>query len=211
MKKLWDISPLITPDGLLFPGDVPYRVEWQSRFSDGSPVSLCSISLSPHIGAHADAPLHYAPDAQDISGICIEPFIGPCQVIHAIDCSPMVLPLHLQHAPVPLPERVLIRSRIVAQNVWDPGFIAISPDTVSWLHGQGVKLIGIDAPSVDPADSEALPAHKKLHELDMRVLENLVLDDVPEGGYELIALPLKLAGACASPVRAVLRSYSFMH
>ena len=80
------------------------------------------------------------------------------------------------------------------------------PDTVAWLASRGVKLIGLDTPSVDPSSSKSLDSHQQLLRLDLRVLENLVLDEVAEGDYELIALPLKLAGACASPVRAVLRA-----
>jgi arylformamidase len=93
-----------------------------------------------------------------------------------------------------------------ADTVWNPDFTAYAPETVAWLAERGVRLIGLDTPSVDPASSKTLDSHQQLLRLNLRVLENLVLDDVPEGDYELIALPLKLAGACASPVRAVLRS-----
>jgi arylformamidase len=94
-----------------------------------------------------------------------------------------------------------------ADTVWNPAFTAYAPEAVEWLAARGVKLIGIDTPSVDPADSKALHSHQQLRRLALRVLENLVLDDVPAGDYELIALPLKLQGACASPVRAILREY----
>ena len=102
--------------------------------------------------------------------------------------------------------RVLVRGNERADTVWNPEFSAYAPETVEWLAARGVKLIGLDTPSVDPATSKTLDSHQRLLRLDLRVLENLVLDEVPEGDYELIALPLKLAGACASPVRAVLRS-----
>jgi arylformamidase len=93
-----------------------------------------------------------------------------------------------------------------ADTVWNPTFSAYAPETLAWLADQGVRLVGIDTPSVDPGDSKTLDAHQILRQRDLRVLENLVLDAVPAGDYELIALPLKLAGACASPVRAVLRT-----
>ena len=205
MKRLWDISPTISAEALLFPGDAPYRIEWKSRFSDGSPVSLCSISLSPHIGAHADAPMHYAQGAPSVADLELGPFFGPCRVIHAIGVAPLILPEHLGRQATHLPGRVLIRSRAAAMKSWSHDFAAVAPETIDWLHRQGVVLLGVDTPSVDPADSVALPGHNRLHGYDMRVLENLVLDDVAEGDYELVALPLKLAGACASPVRAVLR------
>jgi len=206
MKKIWDISPLISPDGPVFPGDAPYRVKWVSNYSTENPLNLCSISLSPHIGAHADAPLHISEGGQAISDIDLWPFIGTCRVIHALNCGPLIFPKHLIHAPAPLPERILIRSRLTAPSVWESDFTALSPETIQWLHEQNVRLIGIDAPSIDPLNSKTLPSHNKLFEVNMRILENLVLDEIPENDYELIALPLKLEGACASPVRAVLRS-----
>jgi arylformamidase len=100
---------------------------------------------------------------------------------------------------------VLVRTCEQADTTWNPAFSAFAPETLAWLAGRGVRLVGLDTPSVDPADSQTLDAHHMLHRHDLRVLENLVLDAVPAGDYELIALPLKLAGACASPVRAVLR------
>jgi len=204
MKQIWDISPLISSDGPVFPGDTPYRVDWMSKFSQESPLNLCSISLSPHIGAHADAPLHMTESGSAISELDLHPFIGKCRVVHAMNCGPLVFPRHLRHTPAPLPERILIRSRTSTPRVWDSDFTAVSPETIVWLHEQNVKLIGIETPSIDPADSKTFPSHNKLYELDMRVLENLVLDEIPENDYELIALPLKLVGACASPVRAIL-------
>ena len=104
-----------------------------------------------------------------------------------------------------LPPRVLVRTCRQAPTRWSPDFSAFAPETIADLAGRGVRLVGIDTASVDPADSKALPSHQQLRLHDMRVLENLVLDDVPEGDYELIALPLKLMTADASPVRAVLR------
>jgi arylformamidase len=129
-----------------------------------------------------------------------------CRVIHAIDQGPLITPAHLQHAATNLPPRVLVRTCHTAPRVWSDKFSAFAPDTISWLASLGVKLVGIDSQSVDPADSKTLDSHMKLLAHDMRVLENLVLDEVPAGDYELIALPLKLMTACASPVRAVLRS-----
>jgi arylformamidase len=100
---------------------------------------------------------------------------------------------------------VLVRTCLKAPTEWSAEFSAFAPETIEWLAGLGVKLVGIDSQSVDPADSKTLTSHHLLLEHDLRVLENLVLDDVPAGDYELIALPLKLTTADASPVRAVLR------
>lgn len=205
MPPLWDISPPITPDAPIFPGDAPFSLEWTARIHPGSPVNLSVIRLSPHVGAHADAPLHYGDGAAPIDAVALAPYLGPCRVIHAIDRGPLVLPEHLAHAAQALPPRVLVRTRQQALTRWQDDFAAMAPHTLDWLAAQGVRLVGIDTPSVDPAASKTLDAHARLLAHDLRVLENLLLDAVDEGDYELIALPLKLAGACASPVRAVLR------
>lgn len=205
-RRLWDLSPQVSPDAPLFPGDEPYALRWTARLGPGCPVNLSAITMSPHVGAHADAPLHYAAGAPAIDAVDLGPYLGLCRVIHAIACGPLITVQHLEHAAAGLPERVLVRTRAQADRVWRADFPAYAPEAVAWLAARGVRLIGIDTPSVDPAASKALDSHQQLRDHDLRVLENLVLDDVPAGDYELIALPLKLAGACASPVRAVLRS-----
>lgn len=204
-KKLWDISPPITPDSPLFPGDTAYAQQWTAQIGPGCPVNLSTITLSPHIGAHADAPLHYGPGAPTIGMVDLAPYLGPCRVIHAIGCGPLVRPQHLAHATHGLPPRVLVRTCEKAPTRWSAEFSAFAPETIAWLAALGVRLVGIDSQSVDPADSKTLDSHHLLLVHDLRVLENLVLDDVPAGDYELIALPLKLTLADASPVRAVLR------
>jgi arylformamidase len=203
---LWDISPPISMDTPAFPGDTTFSQQWTARLGPGCPVNLSAITLSPHLGAHADAPLHYAAGAPDIAALGLDPFLGPCRVIHAIGKGPLVRPEHLAPASEGLPPRVLVRTCREAPTRWSSNFSAFAPETIAWLAGRGVRLVGIDAQSVDPADSKTLDSHQQLLAHDMRVLENLVLDEVPAGDYELIALPLRLTGVDASPVRAVLRS-----
>ena len=205
MKRLWDISPPITADSPVFPGDTAYSQQWTATIAPGCPVNLSAITMSPHIGAHADAPLHYGVDAATIDQVSLDPYLGPCRVIHAIDCGPLVRPEHLAHAATDLPPRVLVRTCLKAPTQWSPEFSAFAPETIAWFAALNVRLVGIDSQSVDPADSKTLDSHHLLLHHDLRVLENLVLDDVPAGDYELIALPLKLMTADASPVRAVLR------
>jgi arylformamidase len=205
MKKIRDISPPISPDSPLFPGDTAYSQQWTAEIGPECPVNLSAITMSPHIGAHADAPLHYGPGAATIGEVSLEPYLGVCRVIHAIDCGPLVRPEHLEHAVSGLPPRVLVRTCKAAPVEWSPEFSAFAPETITWLAGLGVRLVGIDSQSVDPATSKTLDSHHLLLKHDLRVLENLVLDDVPAGDYELIALPLKLTMADASPVRAILR------
>ena len=203
---LWDISPAISAATSAFPGDTTYTQRWNAQIGPGCPVNVSVITMSPHLGAHADAPLHYGQGASAIGGVDLTPFLGPCRVIHAIDQGALITPEHLAHAATGLPPRVLVRTCRRAPTEWSPIFSAFAPQTITWLAGLGVRLVGIDSQSVDPADSKTLDSHQQLLAHDMRVLENLVLDEVEEGDYELIALPLKLVHADASPVRAVLRS-----
>ena len=208
MPRLWDISPPISSATPAFPGDTTYQQRWTAEIGPGCPVNVSAITMSPHLGAHADAPLHYGRNAAAIGAVDLDPFLGRCRVIHAIGKGPLITRAHLEHAAANLPPRVLVRTATKAPTTWSASFSAFAPDTIAWLASIGVKLVGIDAQSVDPADSKTLDSHQQLLAHDMRVLENLVLDDVDAGDYELIALPLKLTHACASPVRAVLRSLS---
>ncbi|WP_076508512.1 arylformamidase [Pseudacidovorax sp. RU35E] len=207
-SRLWDISPPVYVGAPVFPGDTPYAQQWAATLGPGCPVNVSQITMSPHVGAHADAPLHYAADGATIGQVDLDAFLGPCRVIHAVGAAPLVEWQHIAHAiDDRLPPRVLVRTYDRAPvDRWDPALPAYAPETVERLAALGVRLIGIDTASIDPADSKALPSHQTIRRHDMRVLENLVLDAVPEGDYELIALPLKLVQADASPVRAVLRA-----
>lgn len=206
MSRIWDISPPVGPGSPVFPGDTPYAQEWSATLAPGCPVNVGRITMSPHVGAHADAPLHYAPGGDAAGALDLEPYLGPCRVIHAIGRGPLVRWADLEHALRNLPPRVLVRTyeRMPIER-WDPDLSAFAPDTIERLAALGVRLVGIDTASIDAADSKDLPSHQAIRRHGLRVLENLVLDDVAEGDYELIALPLKLMAADASPVRAVLR------
>ena len=207
MRSLWDISPPVEAASPVFPGDTPYRQQWSAQIGPGCPVNVSALTLSPHVGAHADAPLHYDPQGAAAGALDLAPFLGPCRVIHAIGVRPLIRWQHLEHAVQQLPPRVLVRTYQRAPiDRWDPALAAFAPETVERLFEAGVRLIGIDSASIDPADSKQLPSHQVIRRHDLRVLENLQLDEVPEGDYELIALPLKLMQADASPVRAVLRA-----
>ena len=203
---LWDISPPVHEHAPVFPGDTPYRQRWQATIGGDCPVNVSAIELSPHVGAHADAPLHYDPAGATVGSLSLAPYLGHCRVIHAIGCGPLIEWRHLEHALTGLPPRVLVRTYAHAPlERFDDALTAYAASTIERLAALGVTLVGIDTASIDPADSKSLPSHQVVRRLGLRVLENLVLDDVPEGDYELIALPLKLMQADASPVRAVLR------
>ncbi|MEO7241756.1 MAG: arylformamidase [Variovorax sp.] len=207
MPRLWDISPPVHAGAPVFPGDTPYRQRWAAEITPECPVNVGEITLSPHVGAHADAPLHYDPQGAAIGDVDLDAYLGRCRVIHAIGCGLLIEWRHLAHMLDDLPPRVLVRTyRQAPIDRWDDALPAFAPATIERLADLGVKLVGIDSASIDPADSKTLDSHQVIRRRSLRVLENLVLDEVPEGDYELIALPLKWMSADASPVRAVLRS-----
>lgn len=207
--QIWDISASIHSASPAYPGDAPYEQTWTSSIAPQCPVNVSAIRLSPHIGTHADAPLHYDSQGASMGAVDLQAYIGPCRVIHAIGCGALIEWAHIAHAITPnLPPRVLVRTYAQAPQQWDDHLSGFATATIARLADLGVQLIGIDTASIDPASSHSLDSHILVRARDLRVLENLVLDAVPEGDYELIALPLKLMEAEASPVRAILRKLS---
>lgn len=203
---IWDISPLISPSIPVWPGDTPFNGEPIWKIEGECPVKVSRLTLSTHTGAHCDAPSHYDSQGIAIDAVSLDPYLGACRVI---DCTGVaqVEPHHVADALLDTPPRILLRTYAKApQDHWDAGFASVAPATVALLAEHGVRLIGIDTPSIDPQESKTMDAHHAVCIHGMAILEGVVLDAVPVGDYELIALPLKLSGMDASPVRAVLRS-----
>ncbi|MDR5793828.1 MULTISPECIES: arylformamidase [Caballeronia] len=206
---LLDISPPINPATPVWPGDTPVGIERVWRMEAGSPVNVARLTLSPHTGSHADAPLHYDEHGAPIGEVALDTYIGACRVVHCIGASPLVTPAHVAAHLADCPPRVLLRTYTNAPlDAWDSAFAAVAPETIDLLAEKGVKLIGIDTPSLDPQDSKTMDAHKRIRAHGMAILEGLVLDAAAPGDFELIALPLKFSTLDASPVRAVLRPLS---
>jgi len=205
MKRLWDISPSVAPGFPVFPGDTEFSLRWTWTIGPGCPVNVSELTMSPHTGSHADAPLHYDERGASIGEVPVEAYLGPCRVVHVVDCGALVDAGHLAPHLLATPPRVLLRTCSRAPCGWDSAFTAIAPAAIDLLHAHGVRLIGIDTPSLDPQASKTLDSHQRVRAHGMAVLEGLLLDEVAAGDYELIALPLKWQGVDASPVRAVLR------
>lgn len=205
-KILYDVSQPVTPATAAFPGDTPFSCDWTLRLERGASVNLTRITTSPHVGTHVDAFLHYLPDGAGIGEEPLDLFHGPSEVVHVPPGLDLVEPRHLAHVDLERAERVLIRSRAVVDPAEFPArFAALAPETARLLAEARVRLVGVDVPSVDPADSKALEAHRALGRAGIANVENLDLSAVPAGRYELLALPLRWPGLDASPVRAVLR------
>jgi arylformamidase len=202
---LIDISPLIDQHINVWPGDTPFAQTINLDMNAGANLTLSDMRTTVHVGAHADAPSHYVADGADIAERPLELYVGRCAVMGVdVKRGERIRPKHLRPFDAP---RVLFRTGTFPDpRRWNNDFASLSPELVDALHRQGVVLIGIDTPSVDPFESKALEAHQAFARNDMAILEGLVLDGVDEGEYELIALPLRIRGGDASPVRAVLRT-----
>jgi arylformamidase len=226
MDRVYDITPPITPKLAVWPGDTSMSREVLMDLAHDDNVTLSTLRATVHLGAHADGPNHYAKEAPAIDERSLDYYLGPCQVIRvdaarAMRIAPSMLPSAIKdlaavggsnlaspaERPIHLLPRVLFATGTYPDpQSWNKDFAALSVELIDFLHERGVITVGIDTPSVDLSDSKDLPAHRAILRHDMSILEGLVLKDVPEGTYELIALPLPLVGFDASPVRAVLRT-----
>lgn len=199
-----DISPTLHAGIGVWPGDVPFEMEKTSDIEQGAHLDLGAIRTTLHVGAHTDAHRHYVPHGADAASMPLEAYYGPCQVID----------VQAQHghrfgwkqlATEPTAPRVLLRTRTFkGHDTWNTDFAAPEPELIDQLADLDVRLVGFDTPSTDLFSSKDLAAHKRLAARDVANLEGLALDHVEAGQYTLIALPLRLEGADASPVRAVL-------
>ena len=206
MTRLWDISQTLAPGVPVWPGEPAFALESMATISADCPVNVGVMHSSLHAGTHADAPRHYACDGPSSAECDLAPYLGRCLVIDVRHAGSRVEVDDLCWPALVGAERVLLRTYAsFPATEWDSHFTAISHEVIARLHTLGVRLIGTDAASLDPETSKTLDAHHAVHAGDLRILEGLVLDDVPPGEYELIALPLKIAGGDASPVRAILR------
>lgn len=202
--RLIDITPTVSPALAGWPDDTRFEAVPRWSLEAGDACRVSRVTLSSHLGAHADAPLHYARDGADAASMPLEPFVGPVRVVQCpgIDA---IGPEEARWAAGA--ERVLYR--VLPEGAppeFTPTFAPLTPDGARTLARLGVRLFGTDAPSVDRVDSKSLDTHHALREAGIAILEGLALADVAPGDYELMALPLKWQGVDAAPVRAVLRT-----
>lgn len=204
---LRDISVLVRPGTPEWPGDTPYQCGWAWRLADGASVNVSAISMSPHVGTHADAPLHVREGAPGSEAFDLPAFLGPAVVI-GIEAtpSPVAAAEILSRLPQGRVERLLIRTgRCIAEGPFPDHWPVLSTHAARALVDRGLRLLGVDAPSVDELASKTLDVHHVLFAGGAAIVENLDLREVEDGEYELLALPLRLDGLDAAPVRAVLR------
>lgn len=203
--KIYDLTPKISERLGVFPGDQAFSRKVVMKFPENH-LELSSVTTTVHLGAHADAPSHYAARGATIEERDPGMYMGKAQVIRVsgLKRGERVRAEHLAGAKIQAPRVLIDTQSFPDPDQWNSDFCSFSPELLEWLADRGVRLVGIDTPSVDPETSKALEAHQILAKRDYAVLEGLLLKDVPEGLYTLIALPLPIEGGDASPVRAVL-------
>ena len=202
--RIIDISPPISEETAVFPGDVSYKRDVSLDITKGDHLTLSSISTTLHLGAHVDAPNHYSMNGSGINNRSLNLYIGPCAVIQVESCEGgKIGPEHLPDE-LPAPRILFKTGSFPDPNNWNDDFWFFCPKLVEKFAHRGGVLLGIDTPSIDSSDSKELSSHKMVSENDLAILEGVVLDHVDPGRYNLIALPLSLVDADASPVRAIL-------
>lgn len=208
---LYDLSPTVRAELPVWPGDTPFSARLTWSIAEGSSVNVSAVTTTPHLGSHVDAPFHTEPRGESVGELDLDPYLGPCRVIQ-VPPAALIEPRHVEadlEERSTFPPRILLKTGSVADRKTFPQrFSALSPELARLLAERETLLVGLDTPSVDPLESKTLDAHHALFRGGVAILEGLILDGVPEGDYELIALPLKMAGLDASPVRAVLRTLS---
>lgn len=204
-RRLWDVSRAVGESTAVWPGDTPFSRKWVMRMEDGCSCNVSTVTHSVHCGTHADAPFHFDPRGAPIDQADLSRYVGPCLVMtpKSLDC---LRPSDLESLDLAAAERLLVRGPgRLPDDRWKDDFFYCSVDAARVIARSGVRLLGLDSPSMDFMSSKELEAHKTLVAGGVAILESLDLSRVTDGRYELIALPLKMTGGDGSPVRAVLR------
>jgi arylformamidase len=205
---LIDISRTLEPSLAVWPGDTPFARRTVLSMAEGAFVNLSTLTLSSHTGAHVDAPFHVQRSGVTIEHLALDAYWGPAQVVTVHKPTGSLAPEDLGHVNLSLAPRLLVRSTgsTAPHDVFPAEFVYPSPLLAEVLGRAGIVLYGSDTPSMDHADSKDLSGHNALLAAGIAILEGLDLRAAPDGVYELVALPLKIAGGDGSPVRAALRT-----
>ena len=211
--KIWDISRTLSNDFAEWPGDEPCRFQLTREKTKGESVNLGAISMSVHNGTHADARFHFDTNGESIEKAPLETYLGRATVV---DLGQVFLDSKEKHLITiedlrPSAEAIAATSRLLVKTGrWSDSTVfpnqipVIAADVPAWLQKNGVKLLGMDLPSVDEIDSKSLQNHHALAHAGIAIVESLDLSDVASGIYQFAALPLKIAGGDGAPMRAIL-------
>lgn len=206
MNRIVDVSQRVSAASGVFPGDTRFELTKICTMAGGASCDVGTIRSSLHVGTHADAPSHFVPGAPHIADVPLDAYLGPAVVVERIGDGPITA-ADVARWPVARGDRVLVRTRrAVDPSAFPAEFAHLTEESARALAAAGAVLFGIDTPSVDHQTSKTLAAHKALFAGGVAILENLDLTGAAPGRWELIALPLRIEGGDAAPVRAVLRS-----
>ncbi|HQV68971.1 MAG TPA: cyclase family protein [Thermoflexales bacterium] len=204
---IYDITRPLKPDTAVFPGDTPVRFSTVLRLADGASCNLSAISMTAHAGTHVDGECHYDDASAGVDAVPLEVLIGLARVITLPDDMPVITRAWLQTHNLRGVKRLLLHTKNSAapDDVFDVNFPYFEPDAAEYLGEIGVRLICTDCPSVDKSDAKTLIAHAGFFKHHVFIAENVQLTGIADGEYELVILPLKLAGRDGAPARAILR------
>ncbi|MBE7551047.1 MAG: cyclase family protein [Anaerolineales bacterium] len=207
MAQIFDITRTINPSLAVWPGDTPFSAQVITAIKAGSSINLTTLTMSSHLGTHVDAPYHFLDNDLTMEQAPLEAYLGPATVVTVQREAGPLLPEDFPGLEWSGVQRLLVHSIASARPLdqFPTEFVYPSPELAELMAQHGVVLFGSDAPSMDDMNSKTLPGHKALRRHRIAILEGLLLAGVPDGAYELIALPLKIAGGDGSPVRAILR------
>ena len=205
---IYDITRTVTSSLAVWPGDSHFSLQQMLSVTKGDAVNLTTLTLSAHTGTHIDAYYHYTADGDHPATMPLDAYVGKARVVSVDKRDGALMPADFSDCDLSGVERLLIRSHVsnLPDDQWAEEFPYLSVELIEWLSGLGVRLIGLDSPSVDALNSKDLPCHHALKRHKMVNIETLMLHNVPDNDYELIALPLKLDHACGSPIRAILKT-----
>lgn len=206
--KIYDVTRTIHPGLAPWPGDTPFSAQALMNMHDGASINLTTITLSSHLGTHADAPYHFTQAGVTIDQVSLEPYLGPATLVTVQREAGPLVAADFPDLDWNQVQRLLVHSTASDKPVseFPQQFVYPSPELAELMANHNISLFGSDAPSMDHIDSKTLPGHNALRDHGIAILEGLLLTGVPDGVYELIALPLKIKGGDGSPVRAILRA-----
>lgn len=162
-----------------------------------------SLTLYMHTGTHVDAPFHFIPEGDKIDTLPLEEVIRPCRVLDMTGVSEKITPGDLEGKDLKAGEFILLKTRNSFNDRFDPDYVFLDTGGAEYLVKQGVRGVGIDALSIERGQP-GHPTHRVLLREGIVIIEGLRLAEVSEGDYLLIAAPLKIVGAEASPARVIL-------
>jgi arylformamidase len=207
-QRIYDITRTLSPSIAVWPGDAPFSVEVWTDMDEGAAANVTTLTISSHCGTHVDAPYHFVNDEISMEQVPLDIHIGPATVVTVERQAGPLTVADFPDLDWDRVERLLVHS-VASDHPIDQflaEYVYPSPELADFMGGKGVILFGSDAASMDTVDSDTMSNHRALQRNGIFILENLALAGVPDGEYELIALPLKIKGGDGSPVRAILRS-----